>query len=411
MTLADMWVDAVGAKDLPLVGVRVLELGHYIAAPFATRVLADLGAEVIKIEPPRIGDPVRQWGAQQNGRSVWWSVHARNKKCVTLNLKHPQARPIVEGLVRQCRVVVENFRAGQLNRMGYGDDYLRAIKPEVVVCHISGYGQNGPHCDRSSFGVIGEAIGGLRYLTNNPEGTNDLPPVRVGVSIGDSISGLYAAIGILAALLEKRAHGRSVDVALTESVLSLLEGTLPEYGIFGRIRKPMGGRIPTASPSNAFRTADLGWFIIAANSDQLFDRLCSLMNRPELADDPRFATNQARCNNADALDEIITGWTSSLSMAALEQLLLEKDIPGCRVFTAADIAADSQYLSRRMVQEVDDPLLGPVLHPGSVPHFADSDRRIRWTGPAVGAHNLEIYSQMLGIEEAALEGLMSEGVI
>jgi len=411
MTLGDASINAVQAKDLPLGGVRVLELGHYVAAPFATRVLADLGAEVIKIEPPRIGDPVRQWGEQQNGRSVWWSVHGRNKKCVTLNIKHPEARPIIEGLIRACDVVIENFRAGHLDRMGYGDDYFRAIKPEIVICHVSGYGQDGPHRNRSSFGVIGEAIGGLRYLTNNPEGTNDLPPVRVGVSIGDSISGLYAAIGILAALLERRPCGRSIDVALTESVLSLLEGALPEYGMFGNIRKPMGGRIPTASPSNAFRTADGGWFIIAANSDQLFERLCGLMGRPELSGDLRFATNQSRCSNSAALEEIITNWSSSLSLTALEQLLLEKDIPGCRVFNVADIAADSQYLFRRMVQEVDDPLLGPVLHPGSVPHFVGSDRRVRWTGPEVGAHNSEIYGQMLGIEETALEGLIDEGVI
>ena len=399
------------AADLPLTGIRVLELGHYIAAPFATRVLADLGAEVIKIEPPCIGDPVRQWGAQQNGRSVWWSVHARNKKCVTLNLKHPEARPIIEALVRKCDAIVENFRAGQLSRMGYSDDFFRAIRSNVVICHISGYGQDGPSSDRASFGVIGEAIGGLRYLTNYPEGAYDLPPVRVGVSIGDSIAGLYAAIGMLAALLQRRPRGRSVDVALTESVLSMLEGTLPEYGIFGSVRKPVGGRIPTASPSNAFRTADGGWFIIAANSDQLFDKLCILMCRPELSSDPRFATNQDRCKNVDVLEDIITNWTSSRTVAALETLLGEKNIPGCRVFNVSDIASDSQYLFRRMVQEVDDPLLGRVLHPGAVPYFSDCDRRVRWTGPEVGAHNFEIYCQMLGFEKATFDGLANEGVI
>lgn len=401
----------VAATKPPLTGVRILELGHYIAAPFAARVLADLGAEIIKIEPPQSGDPVRQWGAQHAGRSAWWSVHGRNKKCVTLNLKHPSSREIIANLVRESDGVIENFRAGHLERMGYSEAFFRKANPSVVVCHISGYGQDGPYRDRSSFGVIGEAVGGLRYLTNNPEGTNDLPPVRVGVSIGDSVAGLYAVIGVLAALVEKRGHGRSIDVALTESVLSLLEGVLPEYSIFGNIRAPMGGRIPTAAPTNAFRTADGGWIIVAANSDQLFRKLCILMGAPELHIDPRFSTNQARVANVDSLEERITRWTTQHTLRAIEQMLLENDIPGCRVFTAADIAADPQYRHRRMVQEVDDPLLGPILHPGAVPLFCDVERDVRWTGPDIGAHNDEIYMKLLGLGKDRLQALRADGVI
>jgi crotonobetainyl-CoA:carnitine CoA-transferase CaiB-like acyl-CoA transferase len=267
----------------PLTGLRVLEIGHFVAAPFCTRILGDLGADIVKIEPPG-GDPVRQWGAQIDGNSLWWSAHGRNKRSVTLNLKSPKARDIVLGLVRDCDVVVENFRPGQLARMGLGDAALREARPDLVIAHISGYGQDGPYRDRAAFGVIGEAIGGLRFLTDHAPGTSDLPPVRVGVSIGDSLAGLYAAFGIVSALWQRdRAagdgKGRTLDVALTEAVLSLMEGMLPEYGALGTIRQPTGSRIPTAAPSSAYPSADGKWILIAANSDPLFARLASLIGR------------------------------------------------------------------------------------------------------------------------------------
>jgi len=398
-------------QNLPLARVRILELGHYIAAPFATRVLADLGAEVIKVERPVTGDPVRQWGQQRNGRSAWWSVHGRNKKSVTLDLKRPEAHEILARLASHCDGVIENFRAGQLEAIGYGDAFFRQINPAVAICHISGFGQDGPYRDRASFGVIGEAVGGLRHLTNHPGDATDKPPVRVGISLGDSIAGLYAVIGMLAALFEGRAQGRTVDVALTESVLSLLEGTLPEYGVFGTIRQPMGSRISTAAPTNAFRTKDNGWFIIAANSDHLFNKLCMLMGDGELCCDPRFSTNQARLANVDALEERITRWTSLHTMDTLEALLLGSNIPGCRVFTAADIAQDPQYQFRKMVHEVEDPLLGSVLHPGSMPHFPDVERKVRWSGSAIGAHNEEIYGELLGFSRDQIGRLQQDGVI
>jgi crotonobetainyl-CoA:carnitine CoA-transferase CaiB-like acyl-CoA transferase len=229
-------------KDL-----RVLELGHFVAAPFAARLLADLGADVIKVEPPD-GDPVRGWGEQIDGQSLWWSVHGRNKRCITANLKKPAARELILQLTGHCDVVIENFRPGQLHKLGLGADALRAARPDLIVAHISGYGQTGPYRDRAAFGVIGEAIGGLRHLSNHPPGTADLPPVRVGVSVGDSLAGLYAAFGVMAALWRRDASnrgdgsGRTLDVALTESVLSLMEGMLPEYGALGKVKQPMGGR-------------------------------------------------------------------------------------------------------------------------------------------------------------------------
>src|SRR3954465_15142312 len=331
----------------PLTGLRILEIGHFVAAPFCTRLLADLGADVIKIEPPG-GDPVRQWGRQVSGAAPWWSLHARNKRCITLNLKNKKAIEIVLRLVADSDALVENFRPGQLARMGLGQDVLLKARPDLVIAHISGFGQEGPYRDRAAFGVIGEAIGGLRYLCNHPPGMTDLPPVRVGISIGDSLAGLYAAFGIMAALWQRdRAGGdgrpRTLDVALTESVLSMMEGVLPEYGAFGASRAPAGARITTAAPSSAYPTRDGSWILIAANSDPLFPRLSALMGQPDLPSDPRFSGNRARVANVDALDAIIGEWTRRYDAKEVDRILAEADIPATLVYTAAEIAADPQF--------------------------------------------------------------------
>ncbi len=408
-----MTQDAAGG---PLSGLRVLEIGHFVAAPFCTRLLADLGADVIKIEPPG-GDPVRQWGRQVNGQSLWWSMHGRNKRSITLNLKHPRAVDIVLRLAAGCDALVENFRPGQLAKLGLGEEALRRARPDLVIAHISGFGQDGPYRDRAAFGVIGEAMGGLRHLSDHPPGVSDLPPVRVGISIGDSLAGLYAAFGIMAALWKRDRHGggdrrgRTLDVALTESVLSLMEGMLPEYGALGTIRQPTGSRIPTAAPSSAYPTADGKWILIAANSDPLFARLAKLMGRPELAEDPRFKGNQLRVRNVEALDAIIGEWTAKVPAAELDRRLSEADVPSTLVYTAAEIAADPQYRARGMVRDVEDPQFGQTLHAGVVPHVPDDPGAIRWPGPPVGAHTEEVMGEMLGLQPADIEALRREGAI
>ena len=398
-----------------LAGVRVLESGHFVAAPFCTRLLGDLGAEVIKVEPPA-GDPVRQWGAQLDGRSLWWSVHGRNKRSIALDLKSDAGRAVVLDLVAHCDVLVENFRPGQLAKMGLAPEVLRERAPDLIVAHISGYGQTGPGRDQAAFGVIGEAVGGIRHLTNHPPGTYELPPVRVGVSIGDSLAGLYAAFGIVAALWRRERVGgdaryRTIDVALTESVLSLMEGMLPEYGALGKIKQPTGGAIATAAPSNAYPTADGEWILIAANSEPLFLKLALLMKRSDLAEDPRFKGNAQRVLNASILDEAISNWTRDFPADALSKLLADSDIPASKVYTAEDIVSDEQYRARGMVREVQDPLVGPVLHPGIVPHFPDAPGQVRWTGEEIGAEGDEIARSLLGYDAARIAELRSAGVL
>lgn len=402
----------------PLRGLKVLELGQFVAAPFCTRLLGDLGADVIKLEPPG-GDPVRQWGQQLEGcGSPWWSMHARNKRVMTVDLKKPGAVDLVLELVKRCDVVVENFRPGQLTKLGLSIARLEAARPGLVLASISGYGQNGPDCNRAAFGVIGEALGGLRYLSNHPRSVSDLPPTRVGVSIGDSIAGLYAAFGVMAALWardhENQAapqSGREIDVALTESVLSMMEGMLPEFSVLGTIRQPQGARIPTAAPSSAYPTSDGSWILIAANSDPIFQRLAGLMNRPEIASDSRFEGNRLRVQNVEPLDEMISAWTAKHHSADLCRMLEDADIPASLAYTAADIAADKQFRARGMVREVNDPVFGKVLHAGIVPHFPNDPGVIRWPGPPIGAHTNEILEVDLGLGPTEIELLRERGIV
>ncbi len=400
---------------------------------------------------------MRQWGARYRGDSAWWSVHGRNKRCVTLDLKKPRAKELALGLAAQSDALVEgllknpvlrmpstrssgprpgcapsaclshparpffnspveNFRPGQLDKLGMGEAALRAARPDLVIARISGFGQDGPQRDRAAFGVIGEAVGGLRHLTNHPPGTTDLPPVRVGISIGDSVAGIYAAFGVMAALWKRDAakngdgRGRSLDVALTESIFSLLEGALPEYGALGTVRQPSGGAIATAAPSNAYRSADGVWVLIAANSDPLFRKLAALTERPDLAEDSRYRGNQARVANRAALDAEIGAWTARHPAAELERMLEAADVPATRAYTAPDCAADEQFRHRGMVREVEDAQLGRMLHPGIVPHIQQDPGAIRWAGPAVGAHNEEVLGGLLGLSGDELAALRKEGV-
>jgi crotonobetainyl-CoA:carnitine CoA-transferase CaiB-like acyl-CoA transferase len=384
----------------PLTGLRILEIGHYIAAPFCTRILADLGAEVIKIEPPG-GDPFRGWGAAKDGHSVWFSIHGRNKLSIELDLK--KDRDTLLTLVGRADVLVENLRAGQLERLKIGPDVLHAVNPRLVIARISGYGQDGPYRDKPAFGAIGEAIGGLRHLTAHPGGITDLPPPRCGISISDDLAGLYAAIGLLSAVWQRDAmgtgRGRVIDVHLVDSVFILMEGMLPEYAMDGRVRQPAGAAIATASPTNTYPCADGKWLCIAGNSDLIFRRLMPAIGRPELADDPAYATNGLRCQNRDALDTAIAAWTRTLPAKDAEAILEAAEVPCSRLFDIADCAADPHFRARLAVQEVDDPLIGRTLHPGPTIRL-DGERPeevIRWTGPAAGAHTDYVLHTLLGL--------------
>ena len=382
----------------PLAGLKVLELGHYIAGPFCTRVLADLGAEVIKVEPPE-GDPIRGWGARKDGHPVWFSIHGRNKLSVVLDLKKQKEQALA--LAARADVLVENFRPGQLERLGLGPDVLHARNPRLVIARISGYGQDGPYRDKPAFGAIGEAMGGIRHLTGHPAGTTDLPPPRCGISISDDLAGLYAAIGLLSAVYERdvtgTGRGRIIDITLVDSVLSLMEGMLPEYAMDGRIRQPVGARIQTAAPTSTYPCADGKWLCIAGNSDLIFRRLCALIGRPELADAPRFATNGDRCANVEELDTLIAAWTRTLPAAEAQTLLEAADIPCSRLYDIADIAADPHFRARGSVRDIDDPLVGKTLQFGPTMRFdgARPEDVVAWTGPAVGAHTDYVLSKLL----------------
>src|SRR3954469_10894677 len=382
----------------PLTGLKLLEIGHYIAAPFCTRILADLGAEVIKIEPPG-GDPFRGWGAAKDGHSVWFSIHGRNKLCIELDLK--KDRDTLLKLAGRADVLVENLRAGQMERLKIGPAVLHGVNPRLVIARISGYGQDGPYRDKPAFGAIGEAIGGLRHLTAYPGGTTDLPPPRCGISISDDLAGLYAAIGLLSAVWQRDAmgtgRGRVIDVNLVDSVFSLMEGMLPEYALDGRIRQPAGAALPTASPTNTYPCADGKWLCIAGNSDLIFRRLMAAIGRPDVAAEPRFATNALRCENVAELDAMIAAWTRKQTGAAAEAILETAEVPCSRLYDMRDCAEDPHFRARDLVMQVDDPLLGPVLHPAAPFRFDGVSPRdmVRWTGPAAGAHNAHVFEELL----------------
>ncbi len=398
----------------PLAGLRVLEIGHYIAGPFCTRLLADLGAEVVKIEPPG-GDPVRGWGAAVAGNAVWFSIHGRNKLSVVLDLK--RERDIALQLAARADVLVENLRAGQLERLGLGPDVLQAANPRLVIARISGYGQDGPYRDKPAFGAIGEAMGGLRHLTGYPAGTTALPPPRCGISISDDLAGLYAAIGLLAAVWQRDAggparngplpagtgRGRVIDVNLVDSVFSLMEGMLPEYALDGRIRQPQGAAIATAAPTNTYPCADGKWLAIAGNSDLIFARMMAAIGRPDLAADPAYATNADRCARREALDQAIAAWTRTLPAAEAEAILEAAEVPCSRLFDIADCAADPHFRARGAVLEVTDPLIGRTLHPGPAIRLDGEapEDVVGWTGPAPGAHTDYVLHELLGLPRAA----------
>jgi crotonobetainyl-CoA:carnitine CoA-transferase CaiB-like acyl-CoA transferase len=399
----------MGMSGLPLSGIRVVELGAFIAGPYCGQLLADFGADVIKVEPPGAGDPMRQWGLHKlEGQSLWWPVIGRNKRTVTLDLRLKKGQELARKLIYVSDVLVENFRPGTLESWELNPQQLCAESPNLVVARISGFGQTGPYRERAGFAAVCEAMAGLRSLTGYP----DRPPTRLGISIGDSLAGLFAAFGVLTALYARgRGKGQIVDVSITESVLAVLESVISEYSVTGHIRERFGPVLPGVAPSNLYPTADGSWVMIAANADGLFRRLTKTMNRPELAQDVRFATHEARGAHQEELDQIVSAWTQSQMRGALLDLLHAQAIPAGAVYDAADIAHDPHYRDREALIDIQTEAFGKVTMQGVVPKLSETPGSVRWSGPKVGEHNREVFQGLLGLSETELATLVAEHVV
>ncbi|WP_322996734.1 CoA transferase [Castellaniella sp.] len=378
----------------PLTGIRVLEMGQLIAGPFATKILGEFGADIIKTEPPGQGDPLRNWRLLHEGTSVWWQVQSRNKKSLTLDLRQPEIQALVRRLVAECDVVVENFKPGTLESWGLGWDDLQAINPRLVMLRVSGYGQTGPYRDRPGFGVVAEAMGGLRHLSGEPGRT----PVRVGVSIGDSLSALHGVIGVLLALRvrDRDGAGQMIDVALYESVFNMMESLLPEYAVFDAVRQPAGSSLPGIAPSNAYACQD-GYVLIAGNGDSIFQRLMQAIGREDLSNDPALAHNAGRVADVARIDAAIGDWAAGRCQDEVLAILNDARIPAGRIYDIADIAADPHYRARDMILDQPLPDGTPCQVPGIVPKLSATPGGIDAPAPTLGQHTDAILEQ-LGVD-------------
>ncbi|MER0041335.1 MULTISPECIES: CaiB/BaiF CoA-transferase family protein [unclassified Pseudomonas] len=392
---------------MALAGLKVIEMGQLIAGPFASKLLGEFGAEVIKIEPPGVGDPLRKWRKIKDGTSLWWHVQSRNKRSLTLDLKQAEAQDIVRKLVSDADILVENFRPGTLEGWGLGYDALKAINPRLIMLRISGYGQTGPYRDLPGFGVIGEAMGGLRHLSGYP----GQAPVRVGISIGDSLSSLYGVIGVLLALQERArsGEGQEIDVALYESVFAMMESLVPEYDAFGYIREPAGSALPGITPSNSYPCKDGSYVLIAGNGDSIYKRLMSLIGRDDLGNDPPLAQNDGRSQHAELIDGAIAEWTAQRGRDEVIEALKGARVPAGYPYTAADIVQDPHYLARQMIEQVQTSV-GPLKVPGVLPKLSRTPGRIGTGGPQLGEHSEDILAG-LGLSEEQVAGLRERGII
>jgi formyl-CoA transferase len=392
----------------PLAGLKVVELGQLIAGPFAAKTLGDFGADVIKIEPPRTGDPLRQWRLLKDGTSVWWQVQSRNKRSLVLDLKEPQAQDIVRQLVTQADVLIENFRPGAMEGWGLGPEALEALNPRLIMLRISGYGQTGPYRDKPGFGVVAEAMSGLRHLTAEPGRV----PVRVGVSIGDTLASLHGVIGILMALHErqKSGQGQVIDVALYEAVFNCMESLLPEYSAFGVVREAAGSALPGIAPSNAYRCADGGYALIAGNGDSIFKRLMACMDRNDLGADPALADNAGRVKRIIEIDEAIGQWTAQRSVSEVLKALDSAAVPAGRIYTVADIAADPHYQARGMLAKVQMGDGSDVLVPGIVPKLSRTPGNHRRNAPDLGQDTHAVLREV-GLTPTQIQALKDKGIV
>lgn len=395
--------------SLPLTGLRVIELGQLIAGPFASKILAEFGAEVIKVEPPSGGDPLRGWRLIHEGTSVWWAAHARNKRSLTLDLRTPEGQEVIRQLAKDADILIENFRPGAMEKWGLGFKDLHAINPKLIMLRVSGYGQSGPYRDRPGFGVIGEAMGGLRYLSGEP----GRPPVRVGVSIGDTLSGLHGVIGVMMALRHREQQGglgQEVDVALYESVFNMMESLLPEYSKFGVVRQPSGASMPGIVPTNAYLCKDGRYALIAGNGDSIYKRLMESIGRPDLANDPELAHNVGRAANAERIDQAISDFTCQHNLESVLELMNKAGVPAGKSYDAADIANDPHYQARDMILEAKLPDGSTVAVPGIVPKLSATPGQINREAPTLGQHTAEILDA-LGIDGAKQSDWKSRGII
>ncbi len=394
---------------LPLTGVKVLEMGTLIAGPFAAKTLGDFGADVIKIETPGTGDPLRSWRTKEGTTSMWWHVQARNKKSVAIDLRQSEGQAIVKKLALEADVIIENFRPGTLEKWGLDYETLSAENPKLVMLRISGYGQTGPLRDLAGYGVVAEAMGGFRYITGIP----GQAPVRPGISIGDSLSALHGVIGILMALYHRAANGgqgQMIDVALYESVFNMMEGAVPEYDRHGMIREPAGSAIQGISPTNAYPCSDSQYVLIAGNGDSIFKRLMSLIGRDDLGNDPVLARNPGRVEHMDKIDQAIGAWTCKRTLDDILKLMGENGIPAGRVYTVKDIVKDEHYQAREMLKRITLQDGSSLLVPGVVPKLSKTPGQFKGGGPELGQHTEEVLKS-LGVSDAALSELRNKGVI
>lgn len=394
----------------PLEGIRVIELGQLIAGPFCGQMLADFGAEVVKIEPPGKGDAMRQWGRlDREGRPIWWSVIARGKKSVTLDLRRSEGQEVLRELVRSADILIENFRPGTMERWGLGYDELSAINPRLVMVRVSGFGHSGPYSERAGFASVCEAMGGLRYISGYP----DRPPIRVGLSLGDTLAGMNGVVGALLALQdrEKTGRGQVVDSSIYESVLTVTESLVSEYDAGGHVRERHGSSLPGIAPSNAYPTRDGKEMIIGANQDTVYRRLCEVMERPDLAEDERFATHRARGENAGELDDLIAEWTRRHDAEEMIEALAAAGVPVGLAYRVPEMLADPQFLERETIVRVPDPQRGEIAMQNVFPRLSESPGRIRHVGPTLGADTDAVLTAWLGRSSEDIESLRKAAVI
>lgn len=393
----------------PLTGLKVIELGSLIAGPFAARICAEFGAEVIKVESPDGGDPLRKWRKLYEGTSLWWFVQARNKRSITLNLKHEQGLEVLKKLLGEADILIENFRPGVLEKLGLGWEVLHTLNPKLVMVRLSGFGQSGPMKDQPGFGAVGEAMGGLRYIT----GFEDRPPVRTGISIGDSIAALWGVIGALMALRHREVNGgqgQVVDVALYEAIFAMMESMVPEFDVFGFIRERSGNIMPGITPSSIHTSSDGKHIQIGANGDAIFKRFMQAIDRHDLAEDPSLASNDGRDARRDELYGVIERWVGGLPLEQVLATLNQAEVPASRIFSAEDMFSDPQYLAREMLLSAKLPDGTPFKMPGIVPKLSDTPGGVEWTGPQLGEHTEQILAA-LGYSHAAVTELRRNGAI